>query len=327
MFHTRNHGRLTVLARSLGVGLVACLSLLAVARPASADTTVTVDWTKIGIYPRASASMDSAHVGDALSDGASVDVVCEDKGQSVSNGAQEIDIWDKLSDGTWLPNAFLKTGSTSWTPGIPRCDGGDEVDGAGSSTADGANLQYNRSAAASWALAHAKDAPGLLDASGCTWFVSKALWRGGFPTDQTWTPEGSHRSTVRTTPGSLAAWAAPEFLVYIQSHYDVVATPLDFGTNSVPEAEVGDFIAYDWEGDGQVDHLSFITNIASDQYPEVSEWGTGYTINRNIPGPASYTKRGWTYSENDHGWFQAVGHENIKATLYHFQGGYFSPEF
>lgn len=329
MLHTPKHGRLAAIARTLTVGLaagaLASVGLVATAQPASADTTVTVNWTKIGIYPRESASMDSAKVGDALADGDSVTPVCEKQAEPVSNGSQLIDIWDQLPDGTWLPNAFLDTGSTSWTPGVPRCD-----DNGSSGSDDGsdyfANMQYNRTAAVNWALGHAQDAPGVFDASGCTWFVSNAFWAGGFPTDDMWTPDGEHKSRVRTTPGSVAAWAAPEFLEYITEHYDFHEVPLDFNDNSVPGAEAGDFIAYDWEGDGNVDHLALVTNISSGNYPEVSEWGVGHTIYEWIPGPASYVKRGWTYSENDSDYLQAR-HPNIRATLYHVQGGFFSEGF
>ena len=103
------------------VGIIVAGSLLASAPAALADTTVTVNWTQIGIFPRAGASMDSDKVGNALSDGTSVSLACETEGQPVTNGYQTISIWDQLTDGTWLPNAFLDTGTASWTPGIPRC--------------------------------------------------------------------------------------------------------------------------------------------------------------------------------------------------------------
>lgn len=102
--------------------LVAVLIAVTGASTASAETRFHVDYTRIGIYPRAAASMDSPKVGDALSDGAPVSVACEAEGTAVSNGYQTSIVWDQLTDGTWIPNAFLATGYDGWTPGVPRCE-------------------------------------------------------------------------------------------------------------------------------------------------------------------------------------------------------------
>ena len=64
--------------------------------------------------------MDAAKVRAALSDQTPVTVRCEQEAQPVNNGYQTIAIWDQLADGTWLPNAFLDTGTVSWTPGVSR---------------------------------------------------------------------------------------------------------------------------------------------------------------------------------------------------------------
>ena len=111
------------LMRLVSAAILVVVGVAAVAPAASADTTVSVRWTRIGIYPREAPSMDATKVGAALSDGTSVTVSCEQEGQPVSNGYQTIAVWDLLDDGTWLPNAFLDTGSASWTPGVPRCGG------------------------------------------------------------------------------------------------------------------------------------------------------------------------------------------------------------
>ena len=116
---------LTVLA-TVGVSLTT-------APAASADVSVTVDFTNIGIYPRSAPLMGSEHVGAAIADGTAVTVVCELESEPVSNGYETIAIWDRLSDGTWLPNAFLATGTSDWTPGVPHCD---EYDGGVDTSAD-----------------------------------------------------------------------------------------------------------------------------------------------------------------------------------------------
>lgn len=113
--------------RWLSAAVLGVVAVATLAPAASADTTVAVNWTRIGIYPRESASMNSAKIGDAVSDGARVTLSCEKQSEPVSNGYQTITIWDQLTDGTWLPNAFLDTGSASWTPGVPRCDSGGTV--------------------------------------------------------------------------------------------------------------------------------------------------------------------------------------------------------
>lgn len=128
--HYHGPGARRHLVRWLGAIVVAVVAVAAIAPAASADTTVAVNWTRIGIYPRQSPSMDSAKIGAALSDGAHVTLSCEQESQPVSNGYQTIAIWDQLTDGTWLPNAFLDTGSASWTPGVPRCSS-DETSSTG----------------------------------------------------------------------------------------------------------------------------------------------------------------------------------------------------
>jgi hypothetical protein len=79
----------------------------------------------------------------------------------------------------------------------------------------------------------------------------------------------------------------------------------------MPEAEIGDVIVYDWEGDGVSDHAAIITNIAPGQYPEVSEW-SAYD-GRN---PAPYVRRGWTWSERSQLWLQQK-FPRISAFLLH----------
>src|SRR2546421_335596 len=66
------------------------------------------------------------------------------------------------------------------------------------------NAFYNRSAAVAWATAHAED--DQFNGDECTWFVSQALWAGGFPMTPVWTSQGSHHHL----PGSETAWVVGE---------------------------------------------------------------------------------------------------------------------
>lgn len=118
---------------AIGATAAMLISTLAMAAPANAEATVTVAFTGIGIYPRSAPSMAAERVGSALTDGTPVTVVCEDDAEPVFNGSVTITIWDRLSDGTWLPNAFLDTGTDGWTPGVPHCD---DWDGVTSSVAE-----------------------------------------------------------------------------------------------------------------------------------------------------------------------------------------------
>lgn len=101
--------------------MVVCLLAVASGQPSRADTRLQVQWTGIGIYPQSAPAMGAGQVGSALADGDWATVVCEAQGQPVGNGQNVIDIWDRLDNGAWLPNAFLKTSADGWTPGVPKC--------------------------------------------------------------------------------------------------------------------------------------------------------------------------------------------------------------
>lgn len=107
------------------LSLTAVLTTAAVVgSPAHADEhQLTVAFTNgQGIYPRSSPSMAAAEAGNVVPDGGTVSVVCETEGEAVSNGAATISIWEKLSDGTYLPNAVFSTGTDGRTPGVPVCE-------------------------------------------------------------------------------------------------------------------------------------------------------------------------------------------------------------
>lgn len=305
-----------------GVGVLVGVGALLVgpATLARADTqSYPVAYTGgIGAYPR-SAPVYDARVGVAQPEGYLVPARCWTYGESVPPNSLRYtsNIWIQHDgDGTYWPEAWLATGSDGIPAGLPNCSDADQtqVDEAPASIPNGF---YNRTRAVEWALAHAPHDPaGSYFASTCTWFVSQALWEGGFPKDATWTDQGTHGG--RRLPGTVAAWSVQDLKAYLESHYDVTVTDLsaNFTSNAVPEAEAGDLIVYDWgEGEGW-SHFTMVTNIAPGQYPEVSEWGVN----------ASYVKRGWTYSDNSGTWLQTV-HPQVRAELIHINGGLFVPDF
>lgn len=192
------------------------------------------------------------------------------------------------------------------------------------------NAFYNRAAAVSWATAHAKDGQHYSDM--CTWFVSHALWAGGFPKSSTWTDQGPYGSTT----GTAAEWLVPNFLRYIRSQYSTVTTEITgaLKTNAVPAAEPGDIIIYDWGAGAGQSHLALVHDIAPGSYPDVSEMGQ-WDVNpfrsklqRVSPMYSRYVARGWTYSEVHHIWLQSErGHSRMRAWLLHINGGVDLPKF
>ncbi len=189
---------------------------------------------------------------------------------------------------------------------------------------------YDRTVAANWALQNAQ-AVRTNTFADCTWFVSQALWAGGLDQTSTWNGYGVRRGTILTQPGTNTARIAPELTAYLQERFDVAVVPLTdevFRDNSVPEAQPGDVIAYNWNSGSTlgstdepvsidewilgVDHLAFVVSIANGNYPEVSEWGT-------VAIRESYAKRGWTWSALNNDWLQAVNDtKEVEAVLIHF---------
>lgn len=110
------------LIRILTSGLIAGLLVAGGASAANADSSFEIVGTSIGIYPRAEPSMDSAKIGRALVDGENITVACETDGATVDNGYAPSSYWMQLSDGTYLPNAFILTGYDGRTQGLPDCD-------------------------------------------------------------------------------------------------------------------------------------------------------------------------------------------------------------
>jgi hypothetical protein len=146
--------------------------------------------------------------------------------------------------------------------------------------------------------------------------VSKALNAGGFPQNSSWTP-------------GVRSWSwVQDFVNYFRNNYSTTWTNItsNLTTNAVPQAQPGDVIVYDWEGDGVLDHMAFVVKIASGQYPEVSEMGQ-FDFNAHpeyyITHPrSSYQTRGWTWSAMHGTWLQSR-HPNMRAYLLHINGGVF----
>ena len=272
-----------------------------------------IAWTSIGIYPRASTSMGSTKIGNALQDGTVITVACETKGETVSDKYTS-NIWEKLDNGTYVPNVYVNTGVNGWTPGIPRC--------GTPSPKPLPQSRYNRTAAVAFAQAHWNDQPRF--AEDCTWFASQTLWTGGLPKSEQWTDRTwdlTRLASRRYYPGpTKVATFADTLKDYLVSSDLATVRQLSWQQNSVPDARVGDLIAYDWGhpdghgnlvlgNDGQIDHLMIITTIKPNGYPEV----TGHTTNTQLTG--------WTWSRAANDWwenaYKAPGYGPPKVFLIH----------
>jgi uncharacterized protein YraI len=196
------------------------------------------------------------------------------------------------------------------------------------------NASFNRRVATAWAFANAKNPQPY--GTMCAWFVSQALWAAGLPSSSTWNAKGPYRYKNRvglwtTVPGTETAWTVGKLLDYLRSHFGAQEIDItrNLSTNAVPQAQIGDVIAYDW-GEGQgISHVSLVVNIASGQYPEVSEMGqydlgvVGGILNKINPVTSSYVKRGWTWSQVHGMWLQREpGHKQMRAYLFHIPGGH-----
>lgn len=182
---------------------------------------------------------------------------------------------------------------------------------------DGSRAPFNPQAAASWAINHAQDPEPF--PAGCTYFVTQALFAAGIPQNPNWTLEGSH-GTVQTRPGTASATAVVPFIQTLLTTFPAsTLRSLSMTENNLPDARLGDLIAYDWDGDGVYDHLAIITGFATDndQYPVVSEWGIyGGFFSTDEERATQYVQRGWTYSQKNGHWLQSAS-PNMAAALIH----------
>ena len=254
----------------VSVALISSGIVAVTAAPASAKTvSFQIAWTKIGLYPRSAPAMDASKVGTALPDGAWIEVACETTGASVTSDAATSTIWEKLTDGTYVSNAFVKTGSDGWSPGVARCDAAPAV------TAP--TQKFDRNAAVRWAAKHVNDKERFKDGNDCAWYVSQALWAGRIPKTADWTNRSkdfNNQASRKQFPGPTKAAGQPDFLknALVNAGYATI-TEIDWKDRSAGGAQLGDVLLYDWNdaADGFIDHAAVVTTIEPDGMVEVSQ--------------------------------------------------------
>lgn len=237
--------------------------------------------------------------------GPMVSAVCETQGELVDNGYAPSDVWMRLSDGTFLPNAFIATGHDGWTPGFPVCD-----DAA--ADADPGYDTFSRMRAAENARTFA-DSMNTFPAD-CTYFVSLALWDGGqLQQSEEWTKDSPDPSLWASSPyypgPTRAAVNANDFTTYMSNSGRAVVSEVTWSDNTAGGAMLGDVIAYDWDNgaDGVMDHVAIVTGFTDDGYPLVSQ----HTPNQ--------LDRFWSWSENAGNWIE-YAYPGSKAYLIHING-------
>lgn len=259
-----------------------------------------------------------AYLPPTLADGTPVTLVCETTGDTVVDSAgYSNDLWDEISTGGYVPNAYIDTGTNGPTPGVPQC-------------------RYNRLDAVLWALQNVTH-PELFPGGDCTWFASQAGWAGGLPQSAAWAMDdssgvlgdkaqaayflnrGGHDPLAAINP-TPDATIADDFFTYFESLINtglVTITPINWSDNTAAGAQLGDFIAYDWQAgphnqdgasDRTIDHIAVVTYISpATGYPSVSQhtearvnrfWSWAPSDNAFIDKDPRYTPaRGSSYGQ------------------------------
>lgn len=307
----------------------------ALAVPAVADTVLTQQVYNTGgqgLWLHPGSDTVASAVSDLMPDGTTFQITCWASGDDVNGDS----IWDYGTDQAtgdvgYAADYYINTPVTEGNEaaqltalGLPQCGATD------ASSGQTANPQFDRSAAVSWALAHAQDPQ--TNGAECAKFVSEALWNGGLPQDGTWNDNGGYWSGITYFDGSQAANAVQPLIQYLQATYSTEWIPLgDMSNYNVPQAQPGDLIVYSWKNDGSLDHVAMVVGFSAsnDQYPLVSEWGdVNWGLNNDIPAfnPTSYQDRGWTWSDMTNQWLSQE-YPGTVAYLLHFNGGYTAPQF
>ena len=299
------------------IGALCIAAALAVAQPGISAHAIAAESREFttaymddkGFVPRKAPSLDSEHAGSsAFKTGQAVKVVCEVEGDMVESSRWASPIWEKLDDGSYLPNVFVHTGVDGWTPEVPRCP--EPLKGKPKQKS-----KYFRLGAAIEAKEYANTI-NLLLAEDCTRFVSWSLWYGGgLPMTADWTGESNDpEKTVklRKTPWlekhTAAAVNANEFTRYMRRSGTAEVKEIDWSDNTAGGAKLGDVIAYDWDSgaDGKIDHLAIVTNFTKEGYPYVTQHSP------------NQIDRYWSYSETEHNWIEYAS-PGAKAYLIHIR--------
>lgn len=282
----------TKLTRPISVltgAVLATTGLIATgAAPASAAAYPVWDVANVRAEPNT-----SAQILRVLPAWQRVEIDCYVNGQAVGDVGSTV--WNHLTDGGYVADYVMDTGTNN--PVVPMCGGAQSApaavpappaDHTPASTGD-----YNRQAAVDWARAHWKG--NAKYDQDCTWYASRALWAGGMGKTLDW------HNLLHPPFDAVNADGLKNFLVNETKRATI--EELRWSQNSVPDAELGDLIGYDFNSDGVLDHMMVVTNF-SGEYPLVS----GHTTDA--------LDQGWTWSNAAKNWIQHL-YTNPRAYLIH----------
>jgi Putative amidase domain len=266
----------------------------------------------------------TSSLSDLMPDGTEFDVSCWANGDNV-NGDVVWDYGTNASTGNtgYAADYYLDTPVSVGQEaqqlsalGIPECGSSTtapSTDSAPAQSQTSSSGWYDRQAAADWATSNEGHAPLIQNEGDCTWFASQAAWAGGLPQSDTWeqySPNGilgsDYESMIKalvhggyspTDPvnPTLTATNADQFVNYLVDNGFAQKIPIDWSDNTASGAQLGDFIAYDWDGgaDGSIDHVAVVTGYAKDtNYP---------TVTQHSPAQLN---RYWSWSIKDNSWIQ-----------------------
>lgn len=273
-----------------------------------------------GLWLHPASATIHSQVSVLMPDGTNFDVACFRLGDDVSGDS----VWDYGTDETngatgLAADFYIDTPVTQGNEpaqlqalGIPEC-GSAGNSSPSQPTSSSGSIGYDRSAAVAWAEQNVGHAPLIQNGGDCTWFASQSAWAGGLPQSDEWAKDspngvlgsdlgamvkalihGGYSPTDPINP-TIAATNANDFVNYLVDNGLATKTPINWSDNTAGGAQLGDFIAYDWDGgsDGTIDHVAVVTGFAP---------GTSYpTVTQHSP---AQDHRYWSWSLADNSWIQ-----------------------
>ena len=191
---------------------------------------------------------------------------------------------------------------------------------AAAAPASAAPAHYDRAAAAAYIAKHWDDPARirvtilgvtLYQADDCAWFASSVLWAGGLEQSRTWDASSSTKallSSVRlANPGpTKTVMLADRLEKYLVATGQATSSEVDLAKGGIPGAAVGDLVAYDWNDNGVIDHVSVVESVRG---------GRVDTAQHNI----NLHHQAWNWSR-EHGETILKSYAHPRAWLVHVTG-------
>ena len=275
-----------------------------------------------GFAPRSQPKHDSEKaIYGTVPEETEVIIECEVEGETVNNGFSSSNVWARMYDGLYIPNSFIRTGVDGRTPGVPTCSDADaEFDHNLEETSKSLfreledwSKNYDGEKAAKWAVANYDKQEFKKFKNNCAFYASNALWQGGLSKSDIWTDswvqdygksqsDGKwvYRLVRHHTLATRTMRLADDLHKYLEKMPDVEKFEVsDWSNNSLDgKTKIGDIISYDWDGDGEIDHVAMVTKLTNEGYPEVTEINDSGKARPNRFWSWQFTANKWTKESN-----------------------------